>query len=92
MHWFLLGMLVVLVALGYVYRAKVKELWGKAEVFYREIKTEMRKVAWPSRDEVIGNTIIVLITVVILAVVIGSVDAVLARFAQWLFVSGAAGQ
>ena len=92
MQWFFLGLLVVLGALGYVYRAQLKVLWDKAQVFYREVKTEMRKVAWPSRDEVIGNTIIVLVTVVILAVVIGSVDTVLAKVAQWLFVSGAASQ
>jgi preprotein translocase SecE subunit len=41
-----------------------------------ETQQEMRKVAWSSRAEVIGSTIVVLVTVVILAVYIFVTDQV----------------
>jgi preprotein translocase subunit SecE len=42
--------------------------------FIREVRAELRKVAWPSRSEVINYSIIVLITVVILTAYIASLD------------------
>jgi len=42
--------------------------------FLREVRAELRKVAWPSRPEVINYSIIVLITVVILTAYIAILD------------------
>jgi preprotein translocase subunit SecE len=42
--------------------------------FLREVRAELRKVAWPSRPEVINYSIIVLITVVILTTYIAVLD------------------
>ena len=42
--------------------------------FIREVRAELRKVAWPSRAEVINYSIIVLITVVILTTYIALLD------------------
>jgi preprotein translocase subunit SecE len=42
--------------------------------FIREVRAELRKVAWPSRSEVINYSIIVLVTVVILTAYIASLD------------------
>jgi preprotein translocase subunit SecE len=42
--------------------------------FLREVRGELRKVAWPSRAEVINYSIIVLITVVILTTYIALLD------------------
>ena len=41
----------------------------------------MRKVAWPKRDEVIRYSIVVIITVVVYAAMIGGLDALF----TWLF-------
>ena len=35
------------------------------KVFFGEVRSEMRKVAWPTRREVINSTIVVLIAVVV---------------------------
>jgi len=36
--------------------------WTKAKEFLSEVRAEMRKVTFPTRDEVVGTTIVVLIT------------------------------
>ncbi|MGH9111860.1 MAG: preprotein translocase subunit SecE [Acidimicrobiales bacterium] len=42
--------------------------------FLREVRGELRKVAWPSRSEVVNYSIIVLVTVVILTTYIALLD------------------
>jgi preprotein translocase subunit SecE len=42
--------------------------------FLREVRAELRKVAWPSRSEVINYSIIVFVTVVILTAFIAGLD------------------
>jgi preprotein translocase subunit SecE len=42
--------------------------WNKAKEFLAETRTEMRKVSFPSRDEVVGTTIVVLVTSFVFAV------------------------
>src|SRR4051812_18168503 len=42
--------------------------------FVREVRGELRKVAWPSRDEVIRYSIIVLVTVVLLTAFVNLID------------------
>jgi preprotein translocase subunit SecE len=42
--------------------------------FLREVRGELRKVAWPTRSEVINYSIIVFVTVVILTSIIAALD------------------
>jgi preprotein translocase subunit SecE len=42
--------------------------WTKAKEFVAEVRTEMRKVSFPSRDEVVGTTVVVLVTSFVFAV------------------------
>jgi preprotein translocase subunit SecE len=42
--------------------------------FVHEVRAELRKVAWPTRAEVVNYTIIVLVTLVLLTVFIGALD------------------
>ena len=49
--------------------------------YLREVRDEMRKVAWPKRDEVVRYSIVVIITVVVYAAMIGGFDAVFTYFA-----------
>jgi preprotein translocase subunit SecE len=44
--------------------------------FIREVRAELRKVAWPTRDEVVKYSIVVLITVVVLTTLIFALDFV----------------
>jgi preprotein translocase subunit SecE len=42
--------------------------------FVRESRDELKKVTWPERDEVTSFTIVVIVTVLIVAVFLGLVD------------------
>jgi preprotein translocase subunit SecE len=56
-----------------------------AKQFTREVKAEMKKVAWPSRAEVVNSTIIVLVSVVFMTLIIFGMDYSFARFVLYLF-------
>jgi preprotein translocase subunit SecE len=53
--------------------------------FVREVKAEMRKVAWPTKVEVINSTIIVLLAVVVMTTLIFGMDYAFARSVLFLF-------
>jgi preprotein translocase subunit SecE len=53
---------------------KAKETRTGPVQFLREVRAELRKVAWPSRSEVRNYSIIVLITVVVLTTYIALLD------------------
>jgi len=62
----------------------VEERTGPVQ-FVQEVRSELRKVNWPTRSEVINYSIVVLITVVILTAFIGVLDWVFATFVLELF-------
>ena len=47
--------------------------------FFNEIKLEMGKVSWPNKDELIGSTVIVIVSLAILSLFIGICDVVLSK-------------
>lgn len=53
--------------------------------FVKEVRTELRKVAWPTRPEVVNYSIVVLITLVILTSFIALLDWGFGEFILWLF-------
>ena len=53
--------------------------WAKGVEFLTEVRTEMRKVSFPTRDEVIGTTIVVIVTSVIFAVYLWLADLVIQK-------------
>ena len=46
----------------------------KVNHFMSEVRAEMQKVTWPTREELIGSTGVVLMTMLILSVFIGVSD------------------
>jgi preprotein translocase subunit SecE len=42
--------------------------WTKTKEFLSEVRTEMRKVSFPTREEVVGTTIVVVVTSVIFGI------------------------
>lgn len=53
--------------------------------FGREVKSELSKVSWPSRSEVINYSIVVLVTVIVLTLFIGGIDWIFSTFVLELF-------
>ena len=52
---------------------------NKLTRFFVEVKTEMKKVSWSTRKELLSSTRIVIISVFLLALFIGIVDLVISR-------------
>ena len=57
----------------------LRETYEKAVQFLRDIRSEVRKVTFPSRQETLASTVVVLAAVGIISVYLGIVDLVLAR-------------
>jgi len=45
--------------------------------FFNDVKLEMGKVSWSTKDELIGSTIVVIVSLAVLSVFIGICDVVL---------------
>jgi len=58
------------------------EFLRRAQEFVREVMAEFRKVTWPSRQELINSTVVVITVTVVVALFLGGVDVVLARIVE----------
>ena len=56
--------------------AGVKRFFGRIGKFFRDTKSEMKKVVWPNKKQINNNTRVVLVVVLLSAVVIFILDAV----------------
>lgn len=50
--------------------------------FLKEVKEELKKVNWATKDETIGTTVVVLVLVILLSAFIGVVDIGLSKIIQ----------
>ena len=53
----------------------IKEKFEAAKQFLREVRTELKKVTWPSRKDTLSGTLVVLVAVFIIAIFLGIVDS-----------------
>jgi preprotein translocase subunit SecE len=65
-------------------RRSAEERIGPGQ-YLREVRDEMRKVAWPKWPEVRRMALIVLVTVVILTAYVGGLDSLFGLFSSWLY-------
>jgi preprotein translocase subunit SecE len=61
-----------------------KERTGPAE-YFRQVRGELRKVAWPTRGEVINYSIIVLVALLVLMALIFALDYLFGKAVFFLF-------
>ena len=54
---------------------------NKVANYIKEVRAELKKVSWPTKNEMVNSTIVVIISVSILAVLIGVWDLFLSRLA-----------
>jgi preprotein translocase subunit SecE len=52
---------------------------NKIKNFFREVKVEFKKVVFPSREELIGSTWVVIITVLVISLFLGIIDLGLSK-------------
>jgi preprotein translocase subunit SecE len=50
---------------------------GKIKEFFANVQMEMKKVSWPTRDELIGSTGVVMVLWIVLSIFIFTTDNVL---------------
>jgi len=58
---------------------RIKGITASSKQFYLDVRGEMRKVSWPSRDEVMSTTLIVIGSVFFFGLYLGLVDMVLSQ-------------
>jgi preprotein translocase subunit SecE len=54
-------------------------------LFFQESFAELKKVTWPSREEALASTKVVLISTLLIAGMLGLVDFILFKIVDWLF-------
>lgn len=57
---------------------------GSPAVFLKEVKAELTKVVWPTRDQVIRFTLVVIAVSVIFGFYIGGLDLIFTKFTDLL--------
>ena len=60
-------------------KAEKKGAWKTITQFFKDVRIDMKKVIWPSRQEVINYTIVVLVTVTIVATFILVLDLIISK-------------
>ena len=59
--------------------------------FLKEVVAELRKVTWPSKDELVGSTIVTIVVSLVVALFIGVVDRILTLIVHTIFGGGFGG-
>ncbi|MCM8795742.1 MAG: preprotein translocase subunit SecE [Candidatus Omnitrophica bacterium] len=61
-------------------------IFKKIIQFLREVKQELGKVSWSTREELIGSTFVIIVITSLMAIFIGLIDLVLSKILSILFI------
>ena len=56
---------------------KKPNIFKRIAAYFRDLRSEFKKVTWPTRKQIINNTIVVLVTIVVAGVVVWGLDSIL---------------
>lgn len=76
--FFILVLVVIALAIGFNLK-KVVGFFKNLKTFFGEVALEMRKVTWPTQQEVVNSTILVIVSTFIMTLVIGLADVCIAK-------------
>jgi preprotein translocase subunit SecE len=62
-----------------------QSLFGRIGLFYRQIVSELRKVVWPTKNQLTTYTAVVLVFVCFVILVVSIFDLVLTKIVFWVF-------
>jgi preprotein translocase subunit SecE len=62
-----------------------KGIFGRLALFYRQIVAELRKVVWPSRNDLITYTTVVIVFVVVVISFVSVVDWGFTKLVSYVF-------
>ncbi|MCU0652174.1 MAG: preprotein translocase subunit SecE [Candidatus Omnitrophica bacterium] len=60
-------------------------IFNKIINFFREVKQELSKVSWSTRQELVGSTIAVIVVTSVMAIYIGIIDVALSKILSVMF-------
>jgi len=60
-------------------------VFGRIGLFYRQVVSELRKVVWPTRNQLTTYTSVVLVFVGFIILVVSVFDLVLTKIVFWIF-------
>ena len=62
----------------------IKRWFQSVVEFLREVQTEFIKVSFPTRDELIGSTTVVILLTLIISVLLALMDTLFVRLLRWV--------
>ncbi len=62
--------------------------WVKVRTFVADVVTEIRKTSWPTRQELVESTWVVIVMVLVLGVYLSLCDKFLIELLKWLIPRG----
>jgi preprotein translocase subunit SecE len=57
--------------------SRIQDSINRVKTFFEEVRTELKKCAWPTRPELVDSTIMVVVSVVIIGLFVSASDVVL---------------
>lgn len=63
--------------------SKLANAGKKIVKFFKDIRNELKKVIWPTKDQLINNTLTVLMVCLLVGAVIWVSDEVLTKIVEW---------
>lgn len=64
---------------------EARGIFGRISLFYRQVVNELRKVVWPTQNQLTTYTAVVLVFVGFIIAVVSIFDLVLAKIVFWIF-------
>jgi preprotein translocase subunit SecE len=62
-----------------------KQWIASTKEFWRDTISEMKKVTWPARNEVVGTTVVVLVATIVFAIYLWGCDVIFYKLIDLLF-------
>lgn len=79
-----MAVIVFLVILYFVLRLVSAKFRDKTTKFWKEYRSEFKKLVWPTKQQLWKNTAVVLVTMVAFVIVLGLLDLALSEGIYWL--------
>jgi len=65
--------------------SKPKQWVSSTREFFRDTAGEMKKVTWPTKNEVVGTTVVVIVSTIVFALFLWGCDVVFYKAIDFLF-------
>ncbi len=85
MNGWIVLLVIVAVLAGLAFWLVKSGWWARTVEFLGEVRSELKKVSFPAREEVVATTIVVIVTSVVFAIYLWLADLLIIRGYEGLF-------